>query len=1054
MTRVAVDPRTDPPHGAPDPPESKERLLFPSSVQRLAAGMAIAILGPVGAAWLGMHSLSNTPTLGYLAVIVAATLLGRLGPGLIAVLWSGALYSYYTIPPSNALEPGDIEGLLSLAMFTLVAVTLAELLSRRDAAADQALAEKDRARRAVERFQLALRAGDLGTWAWDIASGEVSWDEPMERIYGLAPGTFDGSYEAYVALLHPDDRDDVLRSVREGIRTGKGHHIEHQVVRPDGERRWVEEWSDVVRAVDGHVSGLIGIARDVTERRETEDELERLVAAERAAREDAERASARVTALRDLAIALSKSTSLDDVARTVTERWLGSLDAIGTVILQRNEDQLDVVGAGGSDALALSEWARFPVDAQVPLAETVRTGEPIFLGTRGEREERYPAMSSRGETTTTAKAWATLPLVSKGEVTGAMGVVFDRPNAFDDEDRALLSAVAEQCAQTIERVRAREGEAEEAERVRRLQGVTAALSRALTQEDVAAVFAREGAHATGATAGIVAILADEGGTMRTLATAGYDEPSDLRRREWSVADDPPIAAAVSTAEPVWMERLDANLRHERGGDERAAAFGAFAALPLRAADRVIGVIGLSFDGERRFPDEERAHLITMTGQVEVAMERARLFEEAAVARENAREANQRLRFLSDATQLLASSLDYDETVGKLAHLCVPTFADWVGVDLLEPDGSVRQLVVVHEDPERVAYSKQFRQRYPLAMDAPTGLANVIRTGRSEFHPEVSEESIRASVTGEDHLEAALGLRLSSVIIAPLSIRGNVIGALTLAYAESGRRYDEHDLRLAESLARRAAVAIDNARVYRDRDHMASTLQRSLLPPGLAEIPSASLAARYEPFGDGHEAGGDFYDTFPVAENEWTLVVGDVCGKGAEAAAVMGAARFTLRALSMQVRRPSELLHRLNEALLRHDASDRFCTVCYCRVVKLDEGFEVTVSLGGHPPPVVVRVDGSTEAVGRPGSLLGIYETVELQDQTVRLFPGDAIVLYTDGVFGRSDLDQASDLLASAPKGTDVTADDIAEALVAASRAHGDEGLTDDVAVVVLKAAAR
>jgi PAS domain S-box-containing protein len=1050
-----VEPRPAAPPGASDPLESKERLLFPASTLRLVAGMTIAVVGPVAAAWLAMHPLKHSPTLGYLAVIVAATLLGRLAPGLLAVLWCSALYSYYTIPPPNALEPGDIEGLLSLAMFTLVAVILAELLARRDAATDRAVAEKDRARRVAERSQLALRAGDLGTWAWNVGSGQVLWDEPMERIYGLPPGTFDGSYEAYKALLHPDDRDDVLRAVQEGMETGKGHHIEHQVVRPDGQHRWVEGWGEVVRDADGHVSGLIGIARDVSERRETEEELERLVAAERGAREDAERASARVTALRDLALALSKAASIDDIARTVSERWLGSLDAIGTVIVQREGDELETVGAGGLEADVLSGWTRFPLGADMPIAETVRIGEPIFLRSRREREERYPRMVSRGVATATANAWATLPLVTKGEVTGAMGVVFDRPSAFDDEDRALLSAVAEQCAQSIERVRAREGEAAEAEQVRRLQGVTAGLSRALTQEDVAAVFAREGVHATGATAGIVAVLGDDGNTLRTLATAGYDEPEE-RGREWSVTQDAPIATAVATSEPVWLERRDAvGGRHPRDGHgPTLPGFGAFAAIPLHAADRVIGVIGLSFEGERRFPEEERAHLVTMTGQVEVAMERARLFEEAAKAREDAREANQRLRFLSDATLLLSSSLDYDETVGKLAHLCVPTFADWASVDLLEPDGSVRQLVVAHEDPERVAYAKQLRERYPLDMGAPTGLANVIRTGRSEFLPEVPEKLIRISVTDEKQPEAALGLRLSSMITAPLSIRGNPIGALTLAYAESGRRYDEHDLRMAESLARRAAVAIDNARVYRDRDHMASTLQRSLLPPGLARIPGASLAARYEPFGDGHEAGGDFYDAFPVGENEWSLVVGDVCGKGAEAAAVMGAARFTLRALSMQAGPPSELLHRLNEALLRHDTSDRFCTVCYCRVVGLDEGFEVTVSLGGHPPPVVLRADGGTEAVGRPGSLLGIYETVELQDQTVRLSRGDAIVLYTDGVFGRSDLAEASDLLAKVPTGTDVTADDIAGALVAVSRDHVDEGLTDDVAVVVLKMAAR
>ena len=289
-----------------------------------------------------------------------------------------------------------------------------------------------------------------------------------------------------------------------------------------------------------------------------------------------------------------------------------------------------------------------------------------------------------------------------------------------------------------------------------------------------------------------------------------------------------------------------------------------------------------------------------------------------------------------------------------------------------------------------------------------------------------------------------------MIIVPLEVRGQMLGAMTLAYAESGRHYEEPDLRMVESLGRRAAIAIDNARIYQDRDHMARTLQRSLLPPALPDVPGAQLAARYEPFGDGHEVGGDFYDAFSVADDEWGIVIGDVCGKGAEAAAVMGIARFTTRAIAMSERRPSSLLTGLNDALLQQATGERFCTACYCRVHRHDAGFRVTVSLAGHPRPVILRSDGSVEEIGAAGTFLGMFEDVEVSDEVADLLPGDALVMFTDGVLGRSDMAGGAELLPRAAAGARTSAEAIADAMIAGIVERDGGRFSDDVAVLVFR----
>jgi serine phosphatase RsbU (regulator of sigma subunit) len=219
----------------------------------------------------------------------------------------------------------------------------------------------------------------------------------------------------------------------------------------------------------------------------------------------------------------------------------------------------------------------------------------------------------------------------------------------------------------------------------------------------------------------------------------------------------------------------------------------------------------------------------------------------------------------------------------------------------------------------------------------------------------------------------------------------------LGITMSSRRFDIDELLFVEELARRAALAVDNARVYEDRRRVAETLQLSLLPPTLPSIEGVELGAAYRASGDGNDLGGDFYDVFEVGDGTWAAVIGDVCGKGPGAAAMTGLARHTLHAVARRGDPPSRVLSRLTDAIVLEPHEDRFLTAVLCRIEPRADGVRLALARAGHPMPVLRRRDGSVRAIGPPGVLLGSLAHVELTDEAVDLAPGDLVVLYTDGV---------------------------------------------------------
>jgi serine phosphatase RsbU (regulator of sigma subunit) len=282
----------------------------------------------------------------------------------------------------------------------------------------------------------------------------------------------------------------------------------------------------------------------------------------------------------------------------------------------------------------------------------------------------------------------------------------------------------------------------------------------------------------------------------------------------------------------------------------------------------------------------------------------------------------------------------------------------------------------------------------------------------------------------------------------------VVGALTFVLGDSARRFEPSDLELITTLAARAALHVQNSRLYTERSRIAQALQVGLRPRALPEVPGVELAARFRPAGDELEVGGDFYDVFPGDDGAWTVVMGDVSGKGAEAAAVTALARHTLRTASLLLSDPAADLALLNRTLA-NDSSSNFCTVVCARFRPVAGGLVGTYANAGHVPPLVLRCDGTVEELDAArGPLAGPFAEATYETAPFRLDAGDLLLVYTDGVtevrrrdVARGERELRATLAASAGRS--------AEATVAAVEQRAVELLADrprdDMALLALRA---
>ena len=289
-----------------------------------------------------------------------------------------------------------------------------------------------------------------------------------------------------------------------------------------------------------------------------------------------------------------------------------------------------------------------------------------------------------------------------------------------------------------------------------------------------------------------------------------------------------------------------------------------------------------------------------------------------------------------------------------------------------------------------------------------------------------------------------GERLPALVNSVLErdAHGTPIVVRTAIFDATDRREYERELLRAKQ---RAEESETKARV------LAQTLQQTFVPPTPPDIPGLDVAAAYRPAGAGDEVGGDFYDIFEIGDGDWIVAIGDVCGKGVEAAVVTALARSTIRGAAVRHEHPKEVLAALNATLLEHE-TDRFCTAAIVRLRRVDDAWRAVVSLGGHPLPVVIRLGDEPTTFGRPGVLLGIFDAVSFEDAEMLLSSGDAIVLYTDGVTEgrREDVFYGEDHLRAAIEQHRGSARSLTDGILADVLDFQQNYPRDDIALVSLR----
>ncbi len=575
-----------------------------------------------------------------------------------------------------------------------------------------------------------------------------------------------------------------------------------------------------------------------------------------------------------------------------------------------------------------------------------------------------------------------------------------------------------------------------AKRLQRLAQVTTELVTATDVEGVTEVVVFHMAEAAGATVSSLSVLVDPD-TLALMGIAGGREGAASRWANYPVSANTPAGEAVRTGHAVVINGADEFRARYPGLEMATDGERSLICLPLQVAGRSIGVVSLSFP-KRTFDPAELEFFGILADTCAQTLDRIRVVADVAD-----REA--KLQFLADASVELARSLDYEATLKAVAHLAVPHFADWCAIQLLQ-DGVLRSLAVAHPDVVLESRVRELQERYPPDPDAPRGAYHVIRTGVSELIPEISEEMLVAAAQDEEHLAAVRELHLRSALTVPLTVRGNNLGVISWVRGDDGRRFTSGDLSFGEDLARRAAVAIDNAHLHSEVRDVAIRLQRAVLPEQLPAAPGWDAAVCYLPAGR-TDVGGDFYDVVPLADGRVVIFVGDVMGRGVPAAAAMAQMRAALRTLVAVDPHPHSVMAGLDRLFDQYDL-ERLVTVVYAVADPAEDC--VHVINAGHPAPVLRHGDGRLRDITTDGALIlgaggGNRELI-----TCTFTDADTLLMFTDGLVERRDesisdgqqrVHDAAHLLANA---------DLDQGLRELVDAVRDPTRDDDVAVVAIR----
>ena len=538
-----------------------------------------------------------------------------------------------------------------------------------------------------------------------------------------------------------------------------------------------------------------------------------------------------------------------------------------------------------------------------------------------------------------------------------------------------------------------------------------------------------------------ALIADEGGELRMRAAVGRGV-AKLHGQEGGQMEATAVApgrAAGATGMGTFLELY--NQFAERGADLaqiQNEPLRSLLTVPFQAQGRVTGMLAVAAAEPDRFAEADLARVQQVADAMALPLERARLSEHDRIRRA-------RLSFLAEASDLLAGTLDQEKTIALAAQLVVPRLAAWCAALVPDEDGELRPAYVWHADESQADVLADLLSAAPAPRLAPGDSAQPWSFAET---PELS-------------CAEAAELAADPAWCFPLVARERSLGVFVIGRPREGALAQE-SVELAADLTRRVALALDNARLYSAQRQANDALQRSLLPPELPAIPGVDVAAGYEAAGEGNDVGGDFYDVFEVAPGRWRFAIGDVCGKGPEAAAVTGLTRHALRILAREGHDVPTVVERLNALIVDEGSRAPFVTLIHGELARASSGDTasgdaavISMVCAGHPPPLVLRSAGDVEAVAEPQSLLGVLDGVTFEQNVVRLSPRDVLLCVTDGVTERRSgdhlLDDGDGLRGLLGECSGLTAGSVVARIQRAVREFGSGPPTDDVALLVFRA---
>ncbi len=744
-----------------------------------------------------------------------------------------------------------------------------------------------------------------------------------------------------------------------------------------------------------------------------------------------ELATRRLAHLQRVTAAFGKAFYEADVHDVVVAEMVSATGAAaGSIALLDDElGEIRVVRATGYEPEVLERFQRFPVDAEVPIAVAIREGAPVLVGAIAGTPGRFPQAAEAARVSGRA-ALAALPLTVGDRTVGAIGLSFRDPQSFDDDHVAFLLALARQCSAALERTRLLSAEAEARSRLELLAQVSGSLAGTLSVDEILGHLAR-GCVPRFADA-CLGFLLEDGAVRPALA---YDHDPDRETTIRALVERLPVdldaelgtGAAMRTGRssrlvitPEVLAR--ANAPAEAIEAVRSLQLNAGIFVPLTARGRTLGAVSfLTFAGRS-----------LTTADIAIAEE---LVRRAAVAIDNAR--------LLQEQERAAASLRF-----QTALLDAQAEAGLDGLLVVSPDGEMLSFNQRFADmwglDEATLASRSddvaLDRAAELVEDPEAFLADVRATYRDPGRPRRDEVRLRDG-------------RVLDRYGAPLrATDGTYLGYSWSFRDVTNQKRVEAELRAAGE--RHAALA--------------RTLQRSLLPPSLPDVRGVELAAAYHPGREGLDVGGDFYDVFALDEETWVLVIGDVCGKGEQAASVTAMARHTIRAAAAHTRSPAEVLRQLNDVVLRSFEADdelgdgdpltsRFCTVGLA-TMRLRAGHAtVRVACGGHSPPYLLTAGGTVRPVGTPGTIIGAFAEIDVHEEGLVLDAGDRLVLMTDGILEARDPSGAQlgdagvqDLLRTVPG---PSASSVTSRLAEAAITRQGGLARDDIAVLVARVTA-